>query len=152
VTALGPAGETVALDRVKFGAVNSLGLDPEMTYAICRFDLSLGPGVLSGPLPDDFWSIGVFGRDGNAIYSTTSRSSVGTSLELGIFNAAQTRLLAEQQFALQEGLLIIESRQDDIFVVVRLAPPHPVVWERYKEVLAMLECGHIPTSQFTSET
>ena len=150
ISQLGEPGEVVTLGRLESGSENKLHLDPEMAYATCRFDLARGPGVLSGPLPDDFWSIGVFDVDGVAIYGTTNRSGVGKSLELGIFNSAQTRLLAEQQITLQEGLLIIESPQNQIFVVVRLAPPHPVMWDRYTKMLEQLRCGHLDQEDITS--
>ena len=151
LSALGPVGEVATLEPVVAGQSNNWRLDPALVYAVCRFDLSRGPGVLSGPLPEDFWSIGVFGRDGSAIYSTTSRSGVGKSLELGIFNPTQTRLLAEQQIELQEGLLIIEAQRDDVFAVVRLAPPHPVARDRYEELLRQLTCGHISEADITSD-
>ena len=150
VSQLGEPGEVVTLDRIEAGEENKLHLDPEMAYAICRFDLARGPGVLSGPLPDDFWSLGVFDLDGVAVYSTTNRSGIGKSLELGVFNSAQTRLLAEQQIALQEGLLIIESPKNQIFVVVRLSPPHPAMWDRYSNMLEQLRCGHLDQEEITS--
>lgn len=150
ISQIAEPGQLFTLDHPVPAQENSLGLDPELTYAICRFDLSLGPGVLSGPLPDDFWSVGVFDSDGLAVYSTTNRSGVGKSLELGIFNAVQIRLLAEQQIALQEGMLIIESPKNEIFVVVRLAPPHPVMWDRYRNELMQLRCGHLDNNNITS--
>ena len=136
-------GRVIVLDQPAPGEPNPLGLDPELSYAICQFDLSEGPGVFSGKLPADFWSVGIFDRDGIAVYSTTNRSGVGQSLELGLFNAAQTRLLAEQQFEIEEGLLIVEAPQDEVFVVIRLAPPHPAMRGRYKQALSELDCGHI---------
>jgi len=150
ISQLGEPGELLTLNQSLTDTENVLGLDPEMAYAVCRFDLSIGPGVLSGPLPDDFWSIGIFDSDGLAVYSTTNRSGVGKSLELGIFNTLQTRLLAEQQIALQEGLLIIESPQNEIFAVVRLAPPHPAMRDRYKDLLKQLRCGHLDRNDITS--
>lgn len=151
IAALDALGRVVTLDQPDVGEPNPLGIDPELTYALCQFDLSQGPGVFSGGLPSDFWSVGIFDRDGVAIYSTTNRSGVGQSLELGIFNAAQTRLLSEQQFEIQEGLLIVEAPQDDVFAVVRLSPPHPAMQSRYKQALADLECGHIEVPETISE-
>lgn len=152
INALDALGKVVVLDDIVPGEPNPLSLDPEIVYATCQFDLSEGPGVLSGPLTGDFWSIGVFDSSGTAVYSTTNRSGVGQTLELGIFNQAQTRLLAEQQFEIQEGLLIVEALQNDVFVIVRLAPPHPAMRARYREILAGLRCGHIYDPAVTSGT
>ncbi len=139
----GGVGEVFVLEHPEPGEPNPLQLDPELVYAACRYDLSQGPGVFSGELPIDFWSIGVFDHEGRSVYSTTNRSGVGTALELGIFNPAQTRLLAEQQFEIEQGLLIVESPVDEIVAVVRLAVPHPVMRPRYEDALRNLSCAHI---------
>ena len=144
---IAPAGEIITLERPAPGKSNMLRLDPELAYAVCRYDLSRGPGVLVGNLPQDFWSIGVFDKSGVAIYSTTNRSGSGGSVELGIFNPAQTFLLVEQKLNLQEGLIVVEAPRNEVFVVVRLAPPYPAMWERYREILTRLQCGHIDDSQ-----
>jgi len=135
-------GQVVVVPQPAPGAPNPLGLDPEMAYAICQFDLTEGPGAFSGELPADFWSVGIFDRDGVSVYSTTNRSGVGQSLELGIFNAEQTRLLSQQQFEIEEGLLIVAAPQNDVFAVVRLALPYPEMRTRYEQALAALTCGH----------
>lgn len=135
--------KVVVLSAPAAGEANPLGLDPEMVYAVCQFDLSRGPGVFDGILPEDFWSIGIFDRQGTAVYSTTNRSGVGTQLQLGIFNRAQTRLLAEQQFEIDEGLLIVESTGNDVFAIVRLAVPQPAMRIRYATALESLQCGHL---------
>lgn len=143
IAARAEPGEVAVLAQPERGEPNPLQLDPELVYAVCRYDLSRGPGVFSGTLPVDFWSIGVFDREGRSVYSTTNRSGVGTALELGVFNPAQTRLLAERQFEIKQGLLIVESPVDEIFAVLRLAVPHPAMRPRYEETLKNLSCGHI---------
>ncbi|MFD1944957.1 DUF1254 domain-containing protein [Paradevosia shaoguanensis] len=143
ITALGAVEKAVVLPAPALGEPNPLRLDPDMAYAVCQVDLSSGPGVVSGTLPDAFWSIAVYNRAGTVIYSTTNRDGIGQNLDLGIFNPAQTRLLAQQQLDIAEGLLIVESPQNDVFAVVRLAPPHPAMKARYEKALSELECGNI---------
>jgi uncharacterized membrane protein len=145
VTALGPADGTRVLPAVVAGEPNPLRLDPELAYAVCRVDLRKGPGTVVGNLPQAFWSVAVYGRNGTVIYSTTNRDSTSTLLDIGLFNAAQTRLLAEQKLDVAEGLLIVEAQDDDLMVVIRLAPPHPAMRARYEAALANLRCGTIAT-------
>ena len=47
----------------------------------------------------------------------------------------------KQKLDIAEGLLIVESQQDDLMVLVRLAPPHPAVRARYEQALGSLTCG-----------
>lgn len=145
VSALGVDKAAIVLPAARAGAPNPLRLDPELAYAVCKIDLRNGPGTVSGTLPQAFWSIAVYGRNGTIIYSTTNRDGIGTLLDLGLFNPAQTRLLAEQKLDVAEGLLIVEAQEDDLVVVVRLAPPHPEMRARYEKALAGLRCGNIPT-------
>jgi uncharacterized membrane protein len=143
VTRLDALNKPLVLAGPAATAPNPLRLDPELSYAICRIDLREGPGFVRGQLPLAFWSIAVYEPSGTILYSTTNRDGIGTTLELGIFNAAQTRLLAQQQLDVAEGLLIVESPVDDVLAVVRLAPGHQAMRQRYEAALAALACGNL---------
>ncbi|RYE87144.1 MAG: hypothetical protein EOP19_05010 [Hyphomicrobiales bacterium] len=144
VSAMGALNKSVVLPAVQPGQPNPLKLDPELSYAVCQIDLSNGPGVVTGTLPQAFWSVSVYNHAGVVLYSTTNRDGIGQNLDLGIFNQAQTRLLAEQKLDVAEGLLIVESRDDDVYVVVRLAPSYQVMRARYEAQLQTLNCRNIP--------
>lgn len=141
--ALGADKGIVVLPAVKPGADNPLRLDPELAYAACQIDLTKGPGTVTGTLPSAFWSVAVYTEAGNVAYATTNRDGVGNALDLGIFNAVQTRLLAEQKLDIDDGLLIVEADADKIMVVIRLAPPMPETRTRYEQALAGLQCGNL---------
>jgi uncharacterized membrane protein len=141
ISALDAKNRMVVLPAVEPGADNPLGLDPELTYGLCQVDLADGPAFMSGIMPDAFWSVALFNPQGIVTYSTTNRDGIGRTLELGIFNAAQTRLLAQQQFDIAEGLLVVEAATDDLFVLVRLAPPHPAMRARFETELSAIRCG-----------
>lgn len=145
VAALGGPKRTALLPAMVPGAANPLRLDPALAYAVCRLDLSSGPGEITGTLPVSFWSVAVYDRAGTVIYSTTNRDGIGQTLDLGIFDPAQTRLLAEQKIDIAAGLLIVEAQTDDIFAVVRLAPAQPAMRDRYATQLAKLGCRNIKT-------
>src|SRR5690606_28931435 len=127
--------------RIGPGDPNPLRLDPELSYGVCQIDLSQGPAYLSGVLPDAFWSVALYNEAGVVTYSTTNRDGIGQTVEMGIFNAAQTRLLAQQQIDIAEGLLVVESTTDNLFVVVRLSPPHEAMRTRFEAELAEISCG-----------
>ena len=145
VAAAGAGPGPTVLSAATSGQPNPLRLDPELAYAVCRIDLRNGPASVTGTLPQSFWSVAVYSRAGTVVYSTTNRDGIGQNLDLGIFNQAQTRLLAEQKLDVAEGLLIVESRDDDVYIVVRLAPSHQVMRARYEAQLQTLSCGNIPT-------
>jgi uncharacterized membrane protein len=142
-TILPDANRTALFADVQGGDANPLHIDPNLTYALCRLNLKQGPGEVVATLPTAFWSVAVFDPDGTVIYSTTNRDGIGQALDLGVFDAAQTRLLAEQKIDLNAGLLIVEAKSDDVFVLVRLAPPQPAVRARYQADLSRLNCRNI---------
>jgi uncharacterized membrane protein len=141
ILALDARDRVVVLPPVEPGAENPMGLDPQLVYGLCQVDLSQGPASMRGTMPDAFWSVAVYDSEGRIVYSTTNRDGIGRTLDLGIFNAAQTRLLAQQEIDIHEGMLIVESDTDDLFITLRLAPPHPAMRTRYAEELGKVECG-----------
>ena len=143
VAALDALNKTVLLAVPASGQANPLHLDPDMSYGLCKLDLSAGPGEVTGTLPIAFWSVAVYDTSGTVLYSTTNRDGIGQTLDLGIFDPAQTRLLAEQKIDISPGLLIVEARTDEVFVIVRLAPPHPSMRPRYEAQLERLACRNI---------
>lgn len=143
IMALDTLNKPVVLAAPAAEEPNPLRLDPELAYAVCRIDLREGPGFVRGTLPAGFWSVAVYGPSGVVHYSTTNRDGLGNTLELGIFNQVQTRLLAQQQFNVAEGLVIVEVNQDDVLATVRVAPPHQAVRARYEAALSRLSCGNI---------
>lgn len=145
VSALGALNKPVVLLAPEAGKPNPLRLDPELVHAVCQIDLRHGPGVVAGTLPQAFWSVAVYNRAGVVIYSTTNRDGIGQTVDVGLFNPAQTRLLAEQKIDVAEGLLIVTSNDDDLYVVVRLEPPQPADRARYEQQLKTLTCGNIPS-------
>ena len=142
VEALQANNRLVVLPPVAPGQPNPLGLDPELAYGICQINLADGPAYMSGRLPDAFWSLAIVNSAGVVTYSTTNRDGIGQTLELGVFNAAQTRLLAQQQLDVAEGLLVVEATADELFVVIRLAPPHAAMRKRFEAELAKVQCGN----------
>ena len=68
---------------------------------------------MSGLLPNAFWSVALYNEAGIVTYSTTNRDGIGQILELGIFNAAQTRLLAQKLLQRRHsGRQLLEFAQD----------------------------------------
>lgn len=144
IAALEARDRMVVLPALAPGDPNPLHLDPLLVYGVCQIDLGAGPAYLSGRLPDAFWSVALFQPNGTIAYATTNRDGIGQTLEMGIFNTAQTRLLAQQQIDIAEGLLVVESPVDQIFVLVRLAPPQPAMRARFAEELAKVSCASRP--------
>lgn len=144
ITQLEARNRVVILPPALPGEPNPFHLDTELSYGLCQVDLADGPAYLSGILPDAFWSVAIYNQAGIVTYSTTNRDGIGQTVDLGIFNAAQTSLLAQQQIDISEGLLVVESDTDKLFVLVRLSAPHRAMRARFEQELAEISCGPRP--------
>lgn len=139
---IAPDQAFIALDDDQSDLYRSLQLDPALAYGICQFDLAQGPIFIDGELPHSFWSVAVAARDGRVIYSTTSRAGSGDEVQLGVFNPAQSRLLAEEGLEIGQGFLIVNAPTDQLTAIVRLWPEHDALRPRYEAALENIRCTH----------
>ncbi|MBK1794303.1 hypothetical protein JHL21_07290 [Devosia sp. WQ 349] len=144
ISALDADHKMLVLPAITAGGDNPLQLDPELVYGICKIDINEAPAFVQGTLPDAFWSVAVYNSDGIITYSTTNRDGIGQTVELGMFNSAQTQLLAQQQIEVSPNLLVVEMAHSEAVVVVRAAPPHDVMRPRFEVALAAVSCGPRP--------
>lgn len=135
----------VVLDDIKTNMPNPYKLDPELLYGVCQLNLALGVGLVSSRLPDVFWSVSVFDITGRALFGTANRPGVDQLLQLGVFNQSQIKQLSRQELNIPDSLLIVEAHSDNLFVVVRLAPPHQATRDRYRALLSNISCSHLQT-------
>jgi uncharacterized membrane protein len=141
LSALDVDNKMLVLPAITAGGDNPLQLDSELVYGICKIDLSEAPAFVQGTLPDAFWSVAVYNHDGIITYSTTNRDGIGQTIEVGLFNTAQTQLLAQQQIEISPNLLVVEVEDNELAVIVRAAPPHNVMRPRFEAALAAVSCG-----------
>lgn len=132
----------VTLDQGEQNLASSLQLDPALAYGVCQFDLAEGPIFIDGKMPHSFWSIAIAARDGRVIYSTTSRAGSGDEIKIGVFNPAQSLLLAEEGLDIGQGFLIVNAPSNQFIAIVRLWPEHEAVRPRYNQALEQIRCTH----------
>lgn len=131
-----------ALDPAQKELNRALQLDPALSYGICQFDLARGPIFIDGKLPHSFWSVAIAARDGRVIYSTTSRAGSGDEIKIGVFNPAQSRLLAEEGLEIGQGFLIVNAPTNRLTAIVRLWPEHDALRPRYEAALSQIGCTY----------
>lgn len=142
LASIAPDQAFVALDQDEQDLASALQLDPALAYGVCQFDLARGPIFIDGKLPHSFWSIAIAARDGRVIYSTTSRAGSGDEIKIGVFNPAQSRLLAEEGLEIGQGFLIVNAPSNQLTAIVRLWPEHEPLRPRYNEALEQISCTH----------
>ena len=105
------------------GAANIADVDPFFEIGACRFDLNIDSLLITGPETDAFWSASVFTEDGKILYSMNKRTAIEGKLSILVVNAIQMSNLREIQPEEIETSILIESRNNKGFVVLRVLSP-----------------------------
>jgi len=105
------------------GTANIADIDPFFEIGACRFDLEEDSLLVSGPETDAFWSASVFTEDGKILYSMNKRTAIDGKLSVLVVNAIQMSHLREIQPEEIETSILVESRNNKGFLVLRVLAP-----------------------------
>jgi len=115
-------------------------VDPLFHAAACRFDLGEGPVHVRSPGTVPFWSVSIYNRAGQNVYSFNDRATDSGALDFVVLTTAQR---IEVRKALPEKFkrtTFIETPVGEGIVVVRSFVPDPTWEETTSEFLAKLAC------------
>lgn len=105
------------------GAANIVDIDPFFEIGACRFDLGEDSLLVTGPATDAHWSASVFTEDGKILYSMNKRTAIENKLSILVVNAIQMSNLREIQPEEIETSILVESRNNKGFLVLRVLSP-----------------------------
>lgn len=114
VTSLAPGQDGVAIAH---------SADPLMPVVACRFDLADGVVQVRAPGVVPFWSVSVYNRGGENIYSFNDRTAEDGRLDFAVVTPDQ---MIEVRKDLPEDLrksVFVESQSEEGIVVVRAFSP-----------------------------
>ena len=118
VTRLDPAGQAPVIGS----------LDPLFDAVACRFDLSDGEIRVHGDGSVPYWSMSVYDRSGQNIFSVNDRSSAGGTLDFVIGTPVQMVGLRNDMPADYDASIFVEADTSEGMVVVRVFAPDET-WE-----------------------
>ncbi len=104
--------------------------DPLFESAACRFDLRNGPVRILGTGTVPFWSVSVYDRRGQNLYSFNDRIATGGVLDLLIVNPAQILELRKDPPPEIVSAVIAETEIEEGVVVLRSFMPDSS-WSRH---------------------
>lgn len=111
-------GRFTTLPRVVPGVHPLPLLDPVMEHAVCRFSLANGPIRIRAELPDLYWSIALFNRDGLSNYSLSDRSSDQKPIDILVATAAQIAQIRENPPDNFDNVIILDWASRDGFAIL----------------------------------
>jgi len=115
-------------------------VDPLFHAAACRFDLDEGPVRLSAPGAVPFWSVSIYNRAGQNVYSFNDRATEKGALDFVVLTREQ---MIEVRKAMPEDFqksIFVQVPTGEGIVVIRSFVPDPT-WEKAtSEFLARIAC------------
>lgn len=136
----GPDRSFALLPEVIPGDEPLPSLDPAMKHASCRFQLDDGPIQFTATIPAPFWSIGLFNDAGEAVYSLNNRTAGAETLSMLVLTPEQLSILRENPPENLEDLIVIETEDQNGFVLLRAFVPHPSEADRISTALQAATC------------
>ena len=100
-----------------------LASDPLFQATVCRFDITDLPAHITGVGTTPYWSISVYNRQGENIYSINDRTAIADQLDLVVATPLQMIELNKTKPEDAENAVLIEADMDEGFVVVRSFVP-----------------------------
>lgn len=131
MTQIGGSGATTPLVR---------SVDPLFAAAACRFDLAGGVVHVSGEGTVPFWSMSVYDRNGQNIYSFNDRTAPDGRVDFVVLTPVQT---IEVRKTLPESFVdsvFVEADLSEGIVVVRAFVPDPTWRSAIDEFLSGISC------------
>lgn len=116
-------------------------VDPLFHAAACRFDLDEGPVRLSAPGAVPFWSVSIYNRAGQNLYSFNDRATEKGALDFVVLTSEQ---MIEVRKAVPENFqksIFVQVPMGEGIVVVRSFVPDPTWEEATSEFLARISCA-----------
>jgi uncharacterized membrane protein len=142
----------------KFYYINdgkSLGIsntDPFLKLSVCKFDLEKSAIEIVGPDTGTFWSASVFDERGRVIYSLNDRTAIQNRLKMVIVNPIQMADIRQLQPEEIESSILVESRAERGFVLLRALVPDQSWESQSLDFLKRAECiPYVTNSAVTPE-
>ena len=140
VSEVGPPYAVHRLDRNGPAAKAVAAADPMFEVAACRFDLGEGSVHIfsAGSVP--YWSLSIFDRRGQNVFSLSDRTATGGVLDVVVANPVQLIELRKAMPANYENAVFVESDIGEGMIILRSFVPDPSWRQIVDRHLAAARC------------
>jgi uncharacterized membrane protein len=114
--------------------------DPLFYAAACRFDLTEGAVHLRSPGKVPYWSVSIYNRGGQNIYSFNDRTTDGGWLDFVVLTSAQMIEIRKQAPERFQKSIFVEAAVGEGIVVVRSFVPDPSWNQTVSSFLRSIAC------------
>ena len=117
------------------------GIASDLAIAVCPFDVSKTALTITAPLPQAYWSISIFGMEGQNIY-TINDQQVGTN-KFAATIVLDDESTDESTVRRGEGI-VIKSKSERGLVLLRTFVTDLAASKRAQDLLSKTVCAELP--------
>jgi uncharacterized membrane protein len=117
-----------------------LSPDPLFEAAACRFDLARGVAHVTAQGRVPFWSVSIYNRIGQNVFSFNDRTATDQRLDLVLATPAQMAELKRSPVPEFEQSIVVETAAEQGMVVLRVFEPDASWQKRVAEFIAGANC------------
>lgn len=135
-----PLNQMQFLDKLENKVAPLEMLAPDISYAICRYDVSLGPVSVISDVPNDLFSIGVYDTLGQNFYILFGANIQREKLNVILVNKKD---LDDMQAAVAEGsddIILVEVPENQGVVLLRAPVRGPAYEQTIETILSKATC------------
>lgn len=118
--------------------------DPFMRVAVCTFNIEENPVRLTAIGVVPFWSVAVYDRASNEVFSMNDRTSAGGVMDILVADAVQIAAIRKAQPPALSQAILVEADQTEGYVVLRTMVPQPSFGEEAERFLNEAKCQTTP--------
>jgi len=116
-------------------------LDPLFRASACRFDLKEGPVHIRAPGNVPFWSVSIYNRAGQNVYSFNDRATERGALDFVVLTPSQMIEIRKAPPETYQRSIFVQVPIGEGIVVVRSFVPDPTWEETTSAFLAKMACS-----------
>ena len=119
----------------------------ELVYAVCAFDLASGPLVMRAQVPDQYWSIDIYGPRGDTVYTLNDQQAPRKQLSIELHDAdpdPQAIVNAANSTGRNMNAITVLTGTRTGIVVLRSAGAGPVEQQTAIEAFKASACSVTP--------
>lgn len=135
--------DPVRLDRYGVELSASRTIDPMFGVIACRYDLTDGVFSMTAPSSGEFWSVAVFDDLGHIVFSANDRIVAAENLDLVVTLPLQLRVLQESPREAFANAVLVESRRNQGFAVIRIFRPDETYESFVADFVSGIDCQSV---------
>lgn len=120
------------------------GLDPAMAHSVCRFSLDQGPIRIRATMPNGYWSLSLYDRQGLHAYGLDNRAAGQKPVDVLIASEVHVAQLREAPPEELEDVVIVDWKGREGFALLEALVPIPSTEPIIEAALATATCRPTP--------